>query len=333
MKRHAFLFLLSSSALLLSCGGASSSLSSSSSSLSSSVIPHGEIQRAKATGDFQVDFAIGKEDPYQFHVDLSGVSLTVDTDAPLERLGDVLDYDYYEIANIAFELNAESIVLTAKKGRTTLIHDFETGVLEFYLMKGDFYVYLKRLDFSDLDLSPIGLEGFSFPTGKFKISDVTAELNQEKYRTLADVLSLGTIGVNSILSIAKENPAVQEALSMKRVDDEALRMDYAVSSASLAALINAVIGDTQHADVKNSIDQVMTIQEGTSFSIDYSAKTQEVSRLGFAGAVSPIIKQEQNDTYLHDLVLSFDIGTISEWVDDIRLPNVDEYEEFVLPNS
>ena len=284
-------------------------------------------------GDFQVDFAIGQEDPYQFHVDLNGVSLTIDTDAPLERLGDVLDYDYYEIANIAFELNAESIVLTAKKGRTTLIHDFETSALEFYLMKGDFYVYLKKLDLSDLDLSPIGLEDLSLPVGKFKISDVTAELNQEKYRTLADVLSLGTFGVNSILSIAKESPAVQEALSVKRIDDEVLRMNYVVSSTSLDALINAVIGDIQHENVKSSIEQVMTIQEGTSFSIDYSAKTQEVSRLGFAGAVSPIINQEQNDIRLHDLVLSFDIGAISEWVDDIRLPNVDEYKEVVLPNS
>ena len=268
-------------------------------------------------------------------LDLHGVELKVTSDTPLERLGDALDYTYYSVSNLIGTLSAEAIRLTAKQDRATLIYDFETTTIDFFLLEGTFYVDLSSLSVNQASQSSSSSSSESrLPTGKIFIKDAVSFLNDEQYRTLADVLSLGVFGMDTLLKFAQQDQTIGNALSMERYNDEEFFAKYALNSDSVAALVNQ-FSESGGAETKKAIDNAITFGQDTYVSALFNAKTQAVSELGLHGEISPnlsTVSQEVQNA-IKAFTLSVDGKGFIDGTDEFTIPPLDDYQEYVPPTS
>ena len=336
MKNHALLPLVMIPMLLACNNGASSSSSSSSASSSSSSSSVPAYRRLNLLGDFQVDVqAVVENSQADITLDLHGVELKVTSDTPLERLGDALDYTYYSVSNLIGTLSAEAIRLTAKQDRATLIYDFETTTIDFFLLEGTFYVDLSSLSVNQASQSSSSSSSESrLPTGKIFIKDAVSFLNDEQYRTLADVLSLGVFGMDTLLKFAQQDQTIGNALSMERYNDEEFFAKYALNSDSVAALVNQ-FSESGGAETKKAIDNAITFGQDTYVSALFNAKTQAVSELGLHGEISPnlsTVSQEVQNA-IKAFTLSVDGKGFIDGTDEFTIPPLDDYQEYVPPTS
>lgn len=337
MKNHALLPLVMIPMLLACNNGApssSSSSSSASSSSSSSSLP--AYRRLNLLGDFQVDVqAVAENIQSDITLDLYGVELKVTSDTPLERLGDALDYTYYSVSNLIGTLSADAIRLTAKQDRTTLIYDFETTTIDFFLLEGTFYVDLTSLSVNKASQSSSSSSSeCQLPTGKIFIKDAVSFLNDEQYRTLADVLSLGVFGMDTLLKFAQQDQTIGNALSIERYNDEEFFAKYALNSDSVAALVNQ-FSESGGAETKKAIDDAITFGLDTYVSTLFNAKTQAVSELGLHGEISPnlsTVSQEVQNA-IKAFTLSVDGKGFADGTDEFTIPPLDDYQEYVPPTS
>ena len=338
MKNHALLPLVMIPMLLACNNGASSSSSSSSSassSSSSSSVP--ACRRLNLLGDFQVDVqAVVESAQFDISLDLHGVELKVTSDTPLERLGDALDYTYYSVSNLIGTLSAEAIRLTAQQDRTTLIYDFETTTIDFFLLEGTFYVDLSSLSVSEASQSSSSSSSSEsqLPTGKIFIKDAVSFLNDEQYRTLADILSLGVFGMDTLLKFAQQDQTIGNALSMERYNDEEFFAKYALNSDSVAALVNQ-FSESSGAETKKAIDDAITFGQDTYVSALFNAKTQTVSELGLHGEISPNLSTASQEVQnaIKTFTLSVDGKGFIDGTDEFTIPPLDDYQEYVPPTS
>ena len=336
MKKSGFLFILSVTGLLLACGegGSSSSLSSIEAS-SSSIEPAPTYARMNIDGDFTIDFDLMISDALtNFRLDIDGVSLKVKTDNEMERLGDVLDYTYYQVSNLIGELSAESILMTIKRGRATVLYDFETTSINCYLLEGTFYVDLSNLDFTDIDWSSLGVAEEDIPTGKLYFKDALSFLNDEKFRTLADVLSLGIFGMDTLLSFAQNDPVIDSALTMERYDAEQFLVEYALSSDSIAALVGQFSSESA-SEVKTAIDNALAFVPDSHVSLLYNAKTQGLSNFSLCGGVIPNLEaiSEEAAKSIKNFTFTVDATLFTDKAEDFVIPSLDDYKEYQLPQQ
>lgn len=264
-------------------------------------------------------------------LDFKGVTLWAKTDTDIDRIGDLIDYTYYLVSNIIGQLTAESILLTVKRGRATLTYDFTTAAIDFYLLEGNFYVDLSRLDFTDLDLSSLGLDSESLPSGKIWFKDAVSFLNDEKFRSLADILSLGIFGMDTLLSFAQKDPVIDEALSLERYSDEQFLAKYQITSASIAALVGQISSDAA-SEVKTKIDDAVTFVEGSYLSVLFNAKTQEVEKLGVNGGVIPdlsTLSEGEQESPFKEATFTMNATLFSTQEEGFEIPSLEDYQEIV----
>lgn len=336
MKKRGVLFTLSLAGLLLACGqeGSSSSLSSSSSSsLSTAELP--TYGRMNLNGEASIDFDILIQDVVtNVNLDIYGISLKIKTDTEVERLGDILDYTYYRVSNIIGELTAESIRMSIKRGRATILYDFDTANIDFYLLEGNFYVDLSGLDFTDIDWSSLGIGDFEMPNGKIFIKDAVSFLNDEQFRTLADVLSLGVLSMDTLLNFAQKDPVIDNALTMERYDSERFMVRYALTSDSIAALVGQFSSESA-AEVKTAIEGAIAFVPDTFVSLLYDVKTQQISNLGVSGGIMPNLAalSEKAAESIKEFTLAIDAFLFTDQVTEFVIPPLEDYQECKLPQK
>ena len=306
--------------MLLSCTGSnsSSSVSSSSSSASSEVVL--PCQKLNVQGSFGTTLtAQVASQSIDVGLDFQGVNITLYNDYPPESIGDLLDYTYFQSANMKARVDCELIQLKQKRGVATTTIDLPASGFDLYSVQGDLYA-----DLSEVDLSDFGVEN-----NKFLFPDVYSFLNDDQYRDLAALLAVPELSMENVLLAASEDPSLEEAIHLTPYDRDRYQVEFALQTDALAAIVSSVNPQSSKEEVKAEIDESFSFAEGSRLSMLYNMKTNEISGLGVNGGISfpfePIVLGEITIDFSSSLIR---MDMDAEWMgaEEFEIPPLEGYQ-------
>ena len=307
---------------LLSCGSISSSSVSSSLLSSQSVETEKPYFQANLTGELELSLSalLGQEET---NVDVAahGLVLDISGDYPMENIGHLLDYDYYQIANITGQARMGVLTISQVRGHGKLKYEYSDIHLPISEKEGTIYA-----DFSTLDLKDLGLEA-----GKYYFPDAFAFLKEESVASLGGILSMLSFEVSTLYDAAASDAVIENAISMEAVDKKTYELRFALTSISLSHLASVLSGQ-EASELQASIDQYLTLREDSYLSIRYGALTQEVEAVGLSLSCTPkmedIVFDENTTIRLNQSILRLS-GEISwQGSEEFTMPDLEGYEEF-----
>ena len=257
---------------------------------------------------------------------IDGFALNLNGDYPMENIGHLLDYDYYQIANIAGEVSVDALRVSTVRGHGKIEYRYEDVRTNIYEKEGTFYA-----DFSELDFSDLGLEA-----GKYYFPDAFSFLQEESVTSLGGVLAMLSFEVSSLFNAAAADSIIEDAITMEAIDKKTYELRFALTNESLSHLA-ATLSGQEAGDIQTSIDEYMTLLEDSYLSIQYDASTQEVGSVGIALSVTPKLEDVQigNGNYIRlgESVLRLNGDLSWEGSADFFMPELEGYQEFVPPGQ
>ena len=319
------LVLILSMASLASCGQYVSSSDFSSSSIPSSSEETFTASEFTFDGDLDAKFTfVMEEQSSDAEIALEGIHADIVNNYPSERIGDFLDPTFYEIADIYGRVTLDTLRISAYRGHLEMHYRYPDVQFDFYSHEGSLY-----LDFSKLDLSDVGIEA-----AKYSVADAYSFLKDDNIMTLGELLSSVSFDMNLLLGAAEDSPVLDEAITLRRVDDTSMCIDFGLSNATLAAFVHYFVGVGSAEEIETTIGEAVTIDEKSMLSIFFNAESESMESFSFDIMVSPILKPVQYD----DIV----IGENNSLVIDVRgdmktvpckafdLPSFDDYRPFEI---
>ena len=321
MKKKVLCLVFLSTITLLSCGGSSissqESISSSSSSSEEVELPYykGGIQ-----GDLDILMgAVVDEKDTDITIHIEDLQVELFGDYPMEAFHSIIDYDYYQLANLYGQASMDSLTISMARGASEVDYKYRGVEIPFSSKEGVFYVDLTHVDLSDL----------SIHTGKYYFEDAYAFLNEETFATVRDVISMVSFDVNTILTAATDYPVIEDAITMTPADKRHYQMKLSLDSKVLSALSSYLSGADQ-SQIEESLNQNVRLMDGCDIHMTYDALTMEADDFGINLAIEPIMGEEFSFGSVLLKSMSFTLGVNLHWqgYDTFEMPDLEGYVPF-----
>ena len=307
----------------------------SSSDFSSTLIPSSSEEVFTANnftfdGDLNAKFTIVAENQSSdVEVALEGIHADIVNNYPSERIGDFFDPTFYEVADIYGHVTLDTLRISAYRGHLDMNYRYPDVQFDFYSHEGSLY-----LDFSKLDLSDVGIKA-----AKYSVANAYSSLKDDNIMTFGELLSSVSFDMNLLLGAAEDSPVLDEAITMNRVDDTSMRIDFGLNNATLAAFVRYFVGVGSTEEIETTIGEAVTIDDKSTLSIFFNAESESMESFSFDITVSPILKSAQ----LGDIVFAENNSLLIDVCGDMKtvpctafeLPSFEDYSplEINLPSE